>query len=145
MTAASATALSVIGPFNGLFCASTFNLTVDADDSYGNVDPTFNDNVTLALANNPSNGALAGTLTVPAVDGVAIFSGLTINDVGNGYTLQATSSGLTAGTSVPFNVANDQLVVTSPPANNVTAGSGFGLSVSAEDGLGTWTTLSTAS
>jgi hypothetical protein len=48
--------------------------------------------------------ALTGTLTVAAVNGVATFPGLQIDAVANGYTLTATATGLTAGTSAAFNV-----------------------------------------
>ena len=78
-----------------------FSLTVHAEDPYGNVDPTFNGSVTLSLATNPGSATLGGTLNVKAVNGVATFSGLTINNPGMGYTLKASSTGLTAGTTDP--------------------------------------------
>ena len=68
------------------------------------MDPTFNGSVTVALANNPASGTLGGTLTVTAVNGVATFSGLTINNPGNGYTLQATANGLTPATTTAIDV-----------------------------------------
>ena len=49
----------------------------------------YNGSVTIALANNPGGSTLGGTLTVPAVNGVATFSGLTLNKAGTGYTLKA--------------------------------------------------------
>ena len=49
----------------------------------------------MALDNNPGGAKLGGTLSVKASNGVATFSGLTLNKVGTGYTLQLTSSGLT--------------------------------------------------
>ena len=55
-----------------------------------------NNTVKLALANNPTGAKLGGTLSVKASKGVATFSGLTLNKVGSGYTLQLTSSGLTS-------------------------------------------------
>ena len=88
-----------------------FAVVVAAEDSLGNVDPTFNGSVTLALTNNSAGATLGGTLTVAAYGGVAAFSGLTISSAGTGFTLQASSSGLTLGTSAAFNVTNDQLVV----------------------------------
>ena len=48
--------------------------------------------------------ALLGTVTVPAVAGVATFPGLQINAAANGYTLAASATALTAGTSAVFNV-----------------------------------------
>ena len=53
----------------------------------------------------------------------------------SGYTLKASSTGLTAGTTDAFNVA-DQLVVTTQPPSSITAGTPFGLVVKAEDAQG---------
>ncbi len=69
--------------------------------------------VTIALAGNPGGATLGGSLSQPTSDGVATFSNLTINRAANGYTLRASSNGLTA-TSTAF---------------NVTAGSGSGLTI----------------
>ena len=48
--------------------------------------PSFNGNVTIALASDPGGGELGGALTVTAVNGVATFTGLTINVASAGYT-----------------------------------------------------------
>ena len=76
---------------------SPFGLTVQAEDSSGNLDTSFNGTVTVALANNPGGATLGGTLTVTASGGVATFSGLTLNKAASGYTLVASSSGLVEG------------------------------------------------
>ena len=81
---------------------NSFGLTVSAEDIFGNVDPSFSGSVTMVLANNPGGGELGGTTTITAVQGVATFAGLTINMPSTEYTLQATSSGLTAATTGPF-------------------------------------------
>jgi hypothetical protein len=61
--------------------------------------------VTVAIGTNPSSGTLSGTATATTnTSGVATFSGLSINKAGVGYTLLATSSGLTSTTSVAFTV-----------------------------------------
>ena len=52
-----------------------FGLTVDADDSSGNLLSSFDGTVTVALANNPGGATLGGTLSVTASGGVATFSG----------------------------------------------------------------------
>src|SRR6266550_2163971 len=49
-------------------------------------------------------GTLSGTTSVNAVNGVATFSTLSINNAGNGYTLTASASGLTGATSTAFNI-----------------------------------------
>ncbi len=61
--------------------------------------------VTIAIAANPAGGTLGGTLTVNAVAGIATFADLTIDNIGIGYTLQATATGLTPATSTAFDVA----------------------------------------
>src|SRR5206468_5927342 len=78
---------------------------VSAQDGAGNTDANFAGSVTIALGTNPSGGTLSGTTTVTAVNGVATFSNVRIDRAGNGYTLQAAASGLTAATSAAFNVA----------------------------------------
>jgi hypothetical protein len=77
---------------------------VKVQDVNGNVMTTSTASVTVAIGTNSGNGALAGTATVNAVNGVATFSGLSISTAGNGYTLTASSTGLTGATSSTFNV-----------------------------------------
>ena len=114
---------------------SSFGLTVAAEDVFGNVVTSFNGSVTLVLANNPGGGALGGTTTVTAVQGIATFAGLTISMTSTDYTLQATSTGLTSTTTGPLNVTPPatQLVVTTEPPTSVIAGGDFGLTVSVDD------------
>ncbi len=76
---------------------------VRAEDASGNLGFNFVGSVALALGANPSNAALDGAATVNATHGVATFSGLSLSKAGNGYTIIASSSGLTA-TSNPFTV-----------------------------------------
>jgi streptogramin lyase len=59
-------------------------ITVDYADS-GLPDATFEGEVNIALGANTTGATLGGTTTVAAHDGVATFSGLTINQVGGGY------------------------------------------------------------
>jgi hypothetical protein len=74
---------------------------VTVQDAEGNVATGFIGNVVVGFGTNPTGGTLLGTLTAPVVGGVATFSTLRVNDVGNGYTLQA-SVGRFAVTSTPF-------------------------------------------
>ena len=74
--------------------------------------------VTMSLGNNPSGATLGGTKTVTAVNGVAIFHSLTINKVGNGYTLVAKTKRFT-GTSAPFDVAAQPTVEFKSAADDV--------------------------
>ncbi len=61
--------------------------------------------ITVAIGANPSDGTLGGTTTVDThADGIATFDGLSIDAAGTGYTLVASSTGLTPAASVPFTV-----------------------------------------
>ncbi len=65
---------------------------------------------TLAIGANPGGGTLAGTTTRDddddgSVDGIVTFPGLSINNAGIGYTLVASSVGLTGATSTPFDIS----------------------------------------
>ena len=81
---------------------NSFGLTISAEDLYGNLTPSFTSGVTVALKSNPGSGTLNGTLTVDASAGVATFSGLTLDQAANGYTIQATTTGLSSATTNRF-------------------------------------------
>src|SRR5207237_544647 len=51
-------------------------------------------------------GTLSGTTTVAAVGGLATFSSLSITKAGTGYTLTASSTGLTSATSSAFDISD---------------------------------------
>ncbi|MBI2917725.1 MAG: hypothetical protein HYY01_06990 [Chloroflexi bacterium] len=106
--------------------AFTTQPVVAVQDGYGNTDTTSTASITLAIGTNPGSGTLSGTATVSAVAGVATFSGLSIDNNGTGYTLVASSSGLTSATSGAFNVAGaaSQLAFTTQPAG-ATGGTAF--------------------
>ncbi len=99
-----------------------FAVTVDAVDDFDIVDTTFNGNIAIALANNPGAASLSGVLSTSATAGVAVFAGLSLNNPGLGYTLQATSSALTSGTTQPFNVIGTLTINGSSTSNNVQIG-----------------------
>ncbi len=73
-------------------------------DAQGNTVPTANDLITLSLGANPAGGALAGTTSVRAVNGEAVFEALRIEKAGRGYTLTASAADLKPATSQAFNV-----------------------------------------
>jgi hypothetical protein len=114
-------------------------VTVKAVDNHGNLDSAFNGLVTMTLAANPAHGRLGGVVTVQAVNGIAAFSGLTLNKAGSGYTLKATSGTVMAATSrairVTANAASEFVVIAQPPSK-IGAGRPFSLQVAAEDGYG---------
>ncbi len=86
---------------------------VTARDPLGNTATSFTGSVTVALGANPGSATLAGTLTSTAVNGVTTFANLSIDKAGTGYTLVASTAGLTGATSAPFSI-------TSAPAPAVT-------------------------
>jgi hypothetical protein len=87
---------------------NTFGLTVAVETLSGNIIPNYSGSVSIALANNPGGGTLGGVLTTNAMNGVATFSGLTLEAMGNGYTIEATSGSLKPALTDPFNVTLQQ-------------------------------------
>jgi uncharacterized protein (TIGR03382 family) len=93
--------------------------------------------VVLSLGANPAGGQLLGTATVPAVNGVAKFDGLSLRKAGEGYTLVASSQGFAGATSTTFDIepgaaASYTLAIVS----SVTAGQEVSLSATAYDAYG---------
>jgi hypothetical protein len=60
--------------------------------------------VTVAISANPGSGTLSGTTTVNAIGGIASFANLSIDKVGTGYSLAASSTGITSTTSSFFTI-----------------------------------------
>jgi hypothetical protein len=78
---------------------------VEVADLGGNRVTSSNATIAIDFGNNPGGNPLGGTLSKPAVSGVVSFDDLVITGAGSGYTLVATSSGLTGtGASSPFTV-----------------------------------------
>ncbi|HEX3135835.1 MAG TPA: hypothetical protein VHX44_19895, partial [Planctomycetota bacterium] len=68
----------------------TFRVSVlDSNDQVVN---TATNAITVSLGNNPGGATLSGTLTVNAVNGVATFSNVIVNNIASGYTLIAKST-----------------------------------------------------
>jgi len=77
--------------------------------------------ITIAIGANPAGGTLSGMVTRSAVNGVASFTGLSIDKAGTGYTLYATSPGLIAAESDPFDItAEAELTMAVSPAGSGT-------------------------
>src|SRR5205807_2086762 len=95
-------------------------VTVQIQDANGNLTSS-SASVSMAIGTNPSSGTLSGTTPVTAVNGTAPLSDLSINKGGTGYTLQATSAGLTSATSAAFNINNPAPTLTSiaPTSGNI--------------------------
>ena len=81
------------------------DVAVAIQDRSGNLVTSATDVVRLTVDSNASGGSLAGTASVPAVNGVATFSNLRVVTAGTGYTLKAASTGLATATSTEFAIA----------------------------------------
>lgn len=106
----------------------TPQVEVAALDALGNTADRFTGAVTLAItAGTGTSGAvLSGTTAAAPIPPVtaAVFSSLSIDKAGSGYTLTATAAGLTSATSAPFDISATratQLVFTVQPTSR-TAG-----------------------
>ncbi len=118
-----------------------FPAGLDVEDQFGNIETTYEGSVTVALHDNPTASTLGGTLTISASNGVASFSGLTISDVGTGYTLMATGDSLTSPDSIPIKVtpippAKLQVTTQPPSSVQVNQSPGFGFEVEVLDQAG---------
>jgi hypothetical protein len=87
---------------------------VEVLDQFGNVLTGDNtDQVSVAVASGPGPFTAGSTTSATVSSGVASFSNLVLTTLGNGYTLTASSSGLTPATTTPFNVGSLTLSNTS--------------------------------
>ena len=139
----------VIGrqPPASVTAGSAFFMEAAIEDPFGNIVTSAVNTVTLALANHPGGSALGGTLSVTPSGGVATFFGLTLNKAASGYTLQASSSGLSSATTSAMTVtpaAATQVAITQQPPASVVVNSGFGLLASVEDAYGNVVTSATS-
>jgi len=107
-------------------------VTVEAEDSQGNVVDSFAGDISVSIASGPNGATLGGTTTVAAVGGVATFNNITLDTRGD-YTLAA--AGPASATSDSFTIS-DQLVFTTQPPTVVKTNEPFTVVVKAEDGLG---------
>ena len=119
--------------------------------SQGDTDTAATDTVTIAIGANPAGGTLSGKTVVAAVNGQAIFSNLSIDKPGNGYTLVASGGRFNSVSSNPFNIAipppvATKLAFTQQPAN-ATAGASItpAIAVTIEDAQGNPVTTATNS
>jgi hypothetical protein len=115
-------------------------VAVTAYDSLNNIATGFTGNIAMAIGTNPASGILSGTTSVAAVAGVASFANLKIDKMGTGYTLVASSSGLTSAQSAPFDILiglATKLAVTVGPVSTV-AGAPItpAIQISAQDAAG---------
>ena len=111
-------------------------VTLQVQDAAGNLTSS-TASVSMAIGTNPGTSTLSGTATINAVAGVATFSTLSLNKASTGYTLSASSSGLTSATSSTFNIspaAAATLALSAPGA--ASAGAVVQVTVTAKDVFG---------
>ena len=123
-------------PPASLIAGTSFGLTVQAEDSSGNLNSSFNGTVTVALASGPSGATLGGTLTAPRSNGVATFYGLTLNTAASGYKLQVSSNGVDSATTNAITVtpaAASKLAIETQPSATATAGQAFATQPAVEE------------
>jgi hypothetical protein len=77
---------------------------VGAQDTLGNTLAWFTGNVTVTLSANPGGARLLGTTTRSAVNGVAVFDGLSIDKPAAGYRLAASADSLATAASASFDI-----------------------------------------
>ncbi|HZH39695.1 MAG TPA: PKD domain-containing protein, partial [Gemmatimonadales bacterium] len=90
----------------GVGQAITPPVSVVITDSTGHPVPGYSGSVTISLGANATGATLSGANTATATNGIATFTGLSVNRAGSGYTLNAASSGLAGATSSPFDVTS---------------------------------------
>jgi hypothetical protein len=114
-------------------------VVVEFVNQAGQVDTSANSVVTVSIGTNPASGALSGSMSAVAVNGIATFPGLSINSVGNGYTLVASSSGIAPAPTTAFNImpgTPSKLVFATEPASAASGASLGSISVKIEDANG---------
>lgn len=113
--------------------------TVQVEDQFGNPVGAGAQSISMAIGTNPAGGLLAGTTDVIASAGIAVFSALSIDNSGTGYTLVASSTGLTSATSAAFDITSDTVngfVVEALGGGDIgsqTQGAAFNITVTAVD------------
>lgn len=102
-------------------------IQVRATDSGGTTASTYSGPVTIALAANPGGATLAGATTVAAVNGVATFDHVVLDQTATGYTLTASSGTLTNATSTAFDVLSGPSTMTIIAGDNQSGLEGYPL------------------
>src|SRR4051812_33919317 len=120
----------VAQPTETLLGAPMAVVTVETRDARNNVVPNASDIVTLALGTNPTGATLTGTTGLRS-QGVTLFTHLSLDHEGSGYTLVATANGLASATSGAFNISALRL-------RSVSAGGALTCGVTTDDAVFCW-------
>ncbi|HZZ43160.1 MAG TPA: hypothetical protein VFE58_09500 [Tepidisphaeraceae bacterium] len=115
--APTATKLSILSsPTSTLAGAPLSSLQVQIQDSAGSLVTNSSSPVTLSITSGPAGSLLTGTLTATPVNGLATFTGLSLNRAGS-VTLTASTPGLSSASTNPFTItyASPQLIFATQP------------------------------
>ncbi len=83
---------------------------VEIQDAGGTIVRNVAREITLSLMDPAGTATIFGELAATTADGLATFSGISIDMAGSGYRLEATTSGLPSAESDPFDVLAPQLI-----------------------------------
>lgn len=94
--------LTLSGEPGNMTAGNTFSVTAQATDAVGNAITSFSNPITIGLTGGDGTATVVGPNTITPTNGVASFSGLSIEKAGTNYSLTASASGLSTatGTSV---------------------------------------------
>ena len=118
---------------------SGFGLGVSVEDAFGNPVTGYGGGVTVTLEGGPAGSSLLGTSSEQASQGVATFSGLTIDRAGGDFVLKVVAEGVGSLSTSTFQVvpaAPSRLVIVDEPASRTVAGQSFGFTAAVEDPYG---------
>jgi len=121
-------------PAGSVTAGSTFTLIVNVEDGTAAIDTTSSAPVSLSISGGAAIGNYSGP--VDAVSGVATFPNVWVGHAGTGYTITASSPGLTDGLSNSFDVtagAASTIAFTDDPPASVPSGQQFGATVQVLD------------
>ena len=90
--------LTLSGEPGNMTAGNTFAVTAEATDAVGNVIASFSNPITIGLTGGDGTATVVGPNTSTPTNGVASFSGLSIEKAGTNYSLTASASGLSTGT-----------------------------------------------
>jgi hypothetical protein len=139
--AAAAGLAFVVQPSNAIAgVAMSPTVQVEIRDAFANRVTSAANPITLAL--NMNLASLTGNGPIAALNGLATFPALTVNTGATGYTLAASSTGLSGTVSGTFNVSTgvvsaSQSTVAVSPASIVAGGGSSAITVTVRDGSGT--------
>ena len=90
------------------------SIVVTAKNFAGQTLTGYTGTITISLFANPNGATLSGTLSVAATAGVATFSNLMLDKIGNGYKFAATGTNIRTAIGSAFNIVSTLAFTTQP-------------------------------